>query len=217
MNKKILNNVDEILNQISTIIEKAPVVSFIAFQSNNPFKVLISTILSSRTKDETTLKAVEKLFSEISTPKELSNLSEDKIQELIYPVGFYKSKSSYLKETSKILVEKYNSKVPNSMKELLKLKGVGRKTANLVLTEAFDKDGMCVDTHVHRISNRFGLIDTDNPEESEFKLREVLPKKYWGDFNYHLVALGQTICRPISPKCDKCPIYEYCDRIGVDK
>ncbi|MFW6046270.1 MAG: endonuclease III domain-containing protein [Candidatus Woesearchaeota archaeon] len=216
MNKKIINNLDEILSKIDDIIENAPVVSFIAVQSNNPFKVLISTILSSRTKDATTLSAVEKLFSEIKTPSDLMKLDRKKIQDLIYPVGFYKNKSKFLKETSEILVKNYDSKVPETMDQLLELPGVGRKTANLVLTEAFNKEGMCVDTHVHRISNRFGLINTDSPKESEFKLREILPKKYWGIYNYHLVGLGQTICRPISPKCDECPIYEYCDRINVD-
>jgi len=147
----------------------------------------------------------------------MAKLSTEEIQKLIYPVGFYKRKAQEIKEISEMLIEKYNGKVPNSLDELLKIKGVGRKTANLVITEAFDQYGICVDTHVHRISNRLGWVKTKTPEQTEMALRKVLPKRYWKTINPILVTFGQNICKPVSPLCSSCPIVSYCPKIGVKK
>jgi endonuclease-3 len=194
-----------------------PVVTKVAKEKKSPYRVLISTILSLRTKDETTLVASKKLFEKADTPQRMLLLNKEDIEKLIYPVGFYHRKAEQILKISKILIEKYEGKVPDELDELLKLPGVGRKTANLVLNEGFGKLGICVDTHVHRISNRLGIVKTKNPTETEFALREILPKKYWIIFNTLLVTLGQNICTPISPKCSICPINKYCKRIGVEK
>ena len=195
---------------------KVPVVDLIEIQTNDPFKVLVATILSARTKDETTVKVCERLFSKVKDFRDFNNLKQSEIEELIYPVGFYKVKAGYLKELPKAL-EEFNFKVPSEIDELLKLPGVGRKTANLVRAVAFKKDGLCVDVHCHRIFNRFGYIKTKNPFETEMKLREKLPKKYWEKINSLLVAFGQNLCRPISPWCSRCPIIKYCNQVGVEK
>src|SRR3989344_3607052 len=195
---------------------KAPVVDLIEIQTQDPFKVLVATILSARTKDETTVKVCEKLFSKVKNFKDFDKFKQSEIEKLIYPVGFYKTKAKYLKKLPEALKE-FNSKVPSEINDLLKLPGVGRKTANLVRAVAFKKDGMCVDIHVHRISNRLGYVRTKTPFETEMKLREKLPKKYWENFNSMLVAFGQNLCRPISPHCSKCPIINYCNQVGVEK
>ena len=195
---------------------KVPVVDLIEIQTNDPFKVLVATILSARTKDETTVKVCERLFSKVKDFRDFNNLKQSEVEELIYPVGFYKTKAKHLKELPKAL-EEFNSKVPSEIDELLKLPGVGRKTANLVRSVAFKKDGLCVDVHCHRIFNRFGYIKTKNPFETEMKLREKLPKKYWEKINSLLVAFGQNLCRPISPWCSRCPIIKYCNQVGVEK
>ena len=192
-----------------------PVVTQIA-KDNDPFKVLVSTLLSLRTKDGTTKKASLNLFKQADTPKKLSLLSEEEIEKLIYPVGFYKTKAKNLKKISKILIDKYSSRVPDKLEELLALPNVGRKTANLVLSKGYNKAAICVDIHVHRISNRLGLVKTKNPKETEFELMRILPKKYWIEYNDLLVPFGQNICRPISPFCSKCPISGFCDRVGVE-
>jgi endonuclease-3 len=189
----------------------APVVAFMGRNGTDPFKILISTILSLRTKDQTTAQASDRLFKVADTSEKILKLSEEEIEKLIYPVGFYRNKAKIIKEISKILVEKFNSKVPDDLETLLSFKGVGRKTANLVLSEGFGKPAICVDVHVHRISNRIGLVKTKSPEETEFKLMEILPKKYWKDINFVLVAFGQTICIPVKPKCKECPIIKYCE------
>ena len=194
---------------------KQPIVTQIAERERDPFRILISTILSLRTKDEVTASASERLFSLAKTPEEMLGLSEDEIASTIYPVGFYRNKARTIKEICKILIEKYDGKVPDSLEELLKIRGIGRKTANLVITLGYNKPGICVDTHVHRISNRLGYVRTKTPEETEFALREKLPVEYWIEFNDLLVTLGQTICHPVSPRCSICPIKDYCDRIGV--
>ena len=189
-----------------------PVVTEIKLVTNrDAYKILISTMLSLRTKDSTTRDASMRLFEKAGSPKEMLKLSEEKIAKLIYPVGFYRVKAKNILEVSKIIIEDYNGKVPDEIDELLKLKGVGRKVANLVVTEAFDKDGICVDTHVHRISNRFGYVSTKKPEQTEFALREKLPKEYWRVYNDTLVIYGQNICKPINPMCDKCSVSKYCD------
>ena len=189
-----------------------PVVTEIKLTTNkDAYKILISTMLSLRTKDVATRDASMRLFEKAGNPKEMLKLSEEKIAKLIYPVGFYRVKAKNILEVSKIIIEDYDGKVPDEIDELLKLKGVGRKVANLVVTEAFDKDGICVDTHVHRISNRFGYVSTKKPEQTEFALRKKLPKEYWRVYNDTLVIYGQNLCKPINPLCDKCKVSKYCD------
>ncbi len=183
----------------------------------NPFKVLISCILSLRTQDGTTGEASRRLFALASTPEAMASLSEDDIRKAIYPVGFYKVKAGRIKALSEIIVRKYNGRVPDTIDELLKLKGVGRKTANLVVTLAYNRPGICVDTHVHRITNRWGYVRTKTPEETEFVLREKLPRQYWKEINGLLVAFGQGICKPLSPLCSNCCIRDFCDRTGVSR
>lgn len=183
----------------------------------DPFKILISCILSLRTQDRTTGGASERLFRLASTPEEMARLAVKEIERAIYPVGFYRIKATRIKELSKAIVEKYDSKVPDSIEELLKLKGVGRKTANLVVTLGYNKPGICVDTHVHRITNRLGLVKTKVPEETERELRKTVPQKFWIELNGLLVAFGQGICKPISPLCSLCSISKYCKKIGVKR
>ena len=183
----------------------------------DPFKVLISCIISLRTKDEVTEKSSEKLFSIASTPFQMINLTPEKISEIIYPAGFYKRKGKQIRDISAVLVDKYNGKVPNSIDELLKLKGVGRKTANLVLSAGFNIPAICVDTHVHRISNRIGLVSSTTPETTEFQLADILDEKYWLIINNLLVLHGKNICVPISPKCSKCVISSLCAKNNVEK
>ncbi|GJM16346.1 MAG: endonuclease III [Thermodesulfobacteriota bacterium] len=192
-----------------------PIVTLVAESSKDPFKVLISTVLSLRTKDETTAQASRRLFKLADNPSDMLKLSEKEIIKAIYPVGFYKTKAKNIRSICDDLITQYDGKVPDDIDELLKFKGVGRKTANLVVTLGYDKPGICVDTHVHRISNRFGYIKTKTPDETEFVLRDKLPKKYWIDYNNLLVSFGQHLCRPISPKCSICPVEKYCDRVGV--
>ncbi|MDY0017870.1 MAG: endonuclease III [Candidatus Delongbacteria bacterium] len=186
----------------------APIVTLISVQTKDPFKVLISTLLSLRTKDEVTAQASYRLFEKADTPEKMVRLCEEEIQKLIFPVGFYKTKAKTIIETSRILIDKYRSKVPDSLDELLNFKGVGRKTANLVLALGYGQDTICVDTHVHRISNRWGAVSTKTPEETEFALMEKIPRKYWSEINDLLVAFGQTVCRPIGPKCGGCKVKD---------
>jgi len=194
-----------------------PIVTLMSQTGSDPFKILVATVLSLRTKDEVTAKAAERLFQVADTPEKLLKLEEDEIASLIYPVGFYRRKAKNLKEIAKILIEKYGGKVPDDLEELLKLPGVGRKTANLVITLGYGKPGICVDTHVHRIMNRLGYVKTKTPEETEFALREKLPKEFWIEINDLLVSLGQHICHPTSPKCSQCPVEPYCPKIGVKR
>jgi endonuclease-3 len=194
---------------------KVPVVTLAAEVSGDPFEVLVACILSLRTQDSTTAGAVRRLFARARTPEQLLALDDRELERLIYPVGFYKTKTKSLKELSRILVEKWSSKVPDEIDLLLELPGVGRKTANLVVTEAFGKPGICVDTHVHRITNRWGYVRTKTPEETETALRERLPARWWREINKLLVAFGQAICRPTSPRCSECPVASDCPRIGV--
>jgi endonuclease-3 len=184
---------------------------------HDPWAVLVSTILSLRTKDEVTMIASKRLLEKASNPFELSKLRQKEIEKLIYPVGFYHNKAASLKKIAHILLMVYKGKVPSTMEELLELPGVGRKTANLVLTEAFDLEGLCVDIHVHRISNRCGWLKSKNPEETEMILRDILPVKYWKRINYLLVLYGQKLCRPVSPFCSCCVIAKHCPRNGVDR
>jgi endonuclease-3 len=186
-------------------------------QREDPFKVLIACIISQRTKDETTDKIVDNLFRIIKNPYDLQKFELEELEKLIYPSGFYRVKAKRLKELSKVLIEKYGGLVPDSIDELLKLPQVGRKTANIVITKGYKKPGIAVDTHVHRIANRIGIVKTKKPEETEFKLREIVPKKYWIELNDYLVKFGKNICTPISPKCSICPIEMYCQKVNVKK
>jgi len=182
-----------------------------------PFKVLVSCILSLRTKDEVTMAASIRLFALATTPAELAALDEEVIEKAIYPAGFYRKKAKTLKALAVELIDSYGGNVPDTIEGLLRLGGVGRKTANLVVTLGYGKPGICVDTHVHRITNRWGLVSTKTPDKTEFALREVLPEKYWIGINDLLVTYGQNICRPISPFCSKCRIFGFCDKKGLEK
>ena len=192
-----------------------PVVTRMAEEERSPFAILIATILSSRTKDETTAAAVERLFRLASSPGAMSRLTEEEVAKAIYPVGFYRTKARNVVQTCKKIEEVFSSAVPDNLEDLMTLPGVGRKTANLVLALGFGGPGLCVDTHVHRISNRLGYVKTKTPGETERKLREKLPRRYWSIYNTVMVAHGQNICRPVSPFCSKCPVSRYCDRVGV--
>ncbi len=195
---------------------KVPAVGVIAGGAGDrPFETLISTILSLRTKDAVTEAASRRLLARAPTPEILVSLSIAEIEKLIFPVGFYHTKAKHLIETCRSLLDKYDGRVPRSMDELLKLPGVGRKTANLVLTVGFGAYGICVDTHVHRISNLWGFVCTKTPEETEFALRRKLPRRHWKTYNDILVTFGQNLCVSVSPWCSKCPITRYCPRTGL--
>jgi len=200
-------------NHVSTY--RIPSVDMIERQTKDPFRILVSTILSARTQDKATREASHRLFKRISTPEELEILSVREIEILIRPVGFYRQKARYLKQLPEALREAGG--IPQCIDGLVKLPGVGRKTANLVVSVAFKKPGICVDTHVHRIMNRLGYVKTKTPFETEMALRGKLPRRYWIGINSMLVAFGQNLCRPISPKCRICPVYEHCNRVGVSK
>lgn len=194
---------------------ETPIVTLVAASSQSPFKVLISCILSLRTQDTTTAQASRRLFALADTPQKMVGLTTKKIEKAIFPVGFYRTKAKTIREICRTLLDQYSGKVPDDIDELLKLKGVGRKTANLVVTLGYRKPGICVDTHVHRISNRWGYIQAKNPKETEFALRSKLPKPYWIEYNDLLVSFGQHLCRPISPLCSQCPVARYCNKVGV--
>lgn len=195
---------------------KEPAVTTVA-KSRSPFKVLISCLLSLRTKDNVTSAASKRLFKLADTPGGMLKLKTLDIQKTVYPVGFYKTKSKRIKEICMLLIEEYGRKVPDDIDTLLKLPGVGRKTANLVVTLGYGKPGICVDTHVHRITNRWGYVKTKTPFETEFALRKKLPRRYWLSINDLLVTYGQNICNPVSPKCSICKLYWFCKRVGVKK
>jgi len=193
----------------------APVVTFIANLTSDPFRVLISCLLSLRTKDETTGPAARRLFELADNPHAMATLNVREIERAIYPVGFYRTKAKTIRAICRTLLERYGGGVPDELDELLTLKGVGRKTANLVLTQGFHKPGICVDTHVHRISNRWGYVRTKDPHATEMALRRKLPPQYWIEYNDLLVAFGQTICQPVSPWCSRCPVEFFCPKRGV--
>ena len=210
------------IDKISTILKRetrkyqVPVVTEVSW-SRSPFRVLISCLLSLRTKDAATRGASERLFKLADSPANMAKLEVSQIEKTIYPVGFYKTKARRIKEICATLLNHYNGKVPDEIDELLKLKGVGRKTANLVVTMGYGKPGICVDTHVHRIANRLGYVKTKTPEQTEMALREKLPAKYWLTFNDLLVTYGQNLCVPISPWCSKCKIANFCKKVGVTR
>ena len=194
-----------------------PIITFIANRGATPFEVLVSTLLSLRTKDEVTSVAADRLLSAARTPQTLIKLTPQEIERLIYPVGFYPTKAKRLLSISRILLDRYGGNVPDTLEELTALPGVGRKTANLVLVEGFKKPAICVDTHVHRISNRIGYVATKHPDQTEMALRKKLPKRHWVRYNELLVAFGQVLCRPVSPFCSRCPVADMCPQIGVQR
>lgn len=195
--------------------EDLPSVSQIARRKRDPFKILVSTVLSLRTKDEVTMEASKRLFTVASSPEELAGTPVRIIERTIYPVGFYKTKARSIKNIAKRLIREYDSVVPDTIEELLTFKGVGRKTANLVVTLGYGKKGICVDTHVHRVSNRLGLVETTNPEQTEYALMDLLPDKHWIGYNELLVSFGQKVCKPVSPLCSTCPLGPDCPQVGV--
>lgn len=194
---------------------RLPSLSRIAEKRRDPFLILTGCILSLRTKDETTIPAAERLFALADTPDQLAILPLDKIERAIYPVGFYRTKARVLRSLAAHLLVHHGGETPGTLEDLLAIKGVGRKTANLVLTLGFGKPGICVDTHVHRISNRWGIVRTKTPDHTEMALREKLPKRYWIEYNDLLVTFGQTLCHPTSPHCSRCPVGAWCPRLGV--
>lgn len=205
--------IDEIVKGLEDA--KQPQSDFVKLMDSfkNPYLVLIACILSLRTNDKTTYPATLRMLKLADTPEKMMKVKVEDLEKAIYPVGFYKNKAGQIIELSKIIVEKYNGKVPDSIDEMCKFRGVGRKTANLVMSLGFNEPAICVDVHVHRIFNRLGYIKTKNPEETEFALREKLPKKYWIPINTLLVTHGQNVCKPIKPQCDICPISKYCAKI----
>ena len=212
-NQETDTDIDKIVERLKQA--KQPRSEFVNLMEsfNNPYLVLIACILSLRTNDKTTYPATLRMLELGRTPEDFAKCDVKKLEKAIYPVGFYANKAKQIVELSKELVEKYNSKVPESIEEMTKFNGVGRKTANLVMSQGFRKPAICVDVHVHRIFNRLGYIKTKNPEETEFALREKLPEKYWIDINTLLVTHGQNVCKPINPKCDICPIKDLCKKI----
>ena len=199
----------------------APIIELIEAQTHDPFCVLVGTILSARTKDACTAGAVRRLFATGRNParfapEDLERLSTEEIEKFIFPVGFYHDKAKHLKALPKVLKEKFGGVLPNTVEELCELPGVGRKTANLTVAVGFDLPAVCVDVHVHRISNRLRLVKTKTPLETEMALRKLLPVKYWKTWNSHLVSFGQTRCGPVRPKCEGCPIARYCSERGRD-
>ncbi len=195
----------------------APVVTLMAMETRDPFRVLIACLLSLRTKDETTGPASRRLFALADTPSTMLGLSARQIEKAIYPVGFYRTKARTIRDLCRRLMDECGGRVPDDLDTLLVFKGVGRKTANLVVTQGFAKPGICVDTHVHRISNRWAYVRTKTPHDTEMALRRTLPPEYWLDYNDLLVAFGQTICKPISPLCSRCPVAVHCPKRGVTR
>jgi endonuclease III len=209
-------NIAEVVKELKKAVKgfRTPSVTVIA-KKNDPFAVLISCIISLRTRDEVTEPASARLFALAKSPAELLKLTDSKIEKAIYPAAFFRNKTKSMKEMCEVLVGDYSGKVPDKLEELLKLKGVGRKTANLTLTLGHNKPGICVDIHVHRICNRLGYVKTKSPDETERVLREILPKRFWKGFNDLLVSFGQNLCKPVSPFCTSCSIENCCPKIGV--
>ncbi|MGB8647766.1 MAG: endonuclease III [Anaerolineae bacterium] len=194
-----------------------PIVSDMARHGAAPFEILIASLLSARTLDTVTAVVAPRLFALARTPEQMIRLHTTEIEKAIHGVAFSETKSKQILRIAHILLDEYNGQVPDDLERLDALPGVGRKIANLVITDAFNKPGICVDTHVHRITNRWGYMHTKTPDETELALREKLPPRYWLEINALLVALGQNICRPTTPNCSHCPVYEFCERVGVSK
>jgi endonuclease III len=207
-----------VLRRVARAVEawREPIVTRIS-RERSPYKVLISCVLSLRTQDATTEKASERLFALASTPQAMVTLRESVIERAIYPVGFYRTKARNIREISRQILERFGGGVPDSIDELLTLPGVGRKTANLVVTYGYAKPGICVDTHVHRITNRWGYVATKAPDDTEMALRRTLPRRHWIPLNDLLVTYGQNLCKPVSPHCSACTIERWCARVGVGR
>lgn len=210
-------NIDDVILKVKNAIKKFenPTIEKLNKKLNSPYWVLISCLLSLRTKDETTEKVVKNLNKIAKTPQQILKLHFNKLKSIIYKTGFYNNKAHTIKKVTKKILNEYNGNVPDNLDDLLSLPGVGRKTANLVLTVAYNKMGICVDTHVHKIFNRWGYVKTKNPDETEMELRRKLPKKYWKKINNYLVLFGKNICLPVSPLCSKCVVNKECPKIGV--
>jgi endonuclease-3 len=220
-NKKLIENMDEFLNRLKKVYktyELKPLAAEYRRDGRSVYELLIATILSLRTKDPTTYPAAARLFDVANTPEEMVKTDVEVIKKLIYPVGFYKTKAQTIIDISQTLIDKYGGKVPKDRDKLLAMNGVGIKTANLVMAEGFGVPMICVDTHVHRISNRLDLVRTETAEETESKIHKVVPKEFWIDYADQIVAYGQNICSPVSPHCDsKCVIKDFCPQRGVKK
>ncbi len=207
-------NIAKVIQALRRAVKRWPE-PVVGHYKQDPYATLISCLLSLRTKDETTKGASERLFRLADTPQSMVRLAAPVIERAIFPVGFYKTKAKTVLSISQALLDRFNGKVPDDLEALLTLKGVGRKTANLVITLAFQQDGICVDTHVHRISNRWGYVKTKTPEETEMALRKKLPRRYWQTYNDLLVSFGQHLCHPTSPWCSRCPLASACAKRGV--
>ncbi len=212
---------DSLFHRFRLALEKQgtilPSVSLVAQEHDDPFRILIATVISLRTKDAVTLKASRSLFSRAKTPSGILDLTEEEIRKLIYPSGFYKTKAKTIRSISRMILEEFGGVVPDTREELMRLPGVGVKTANLTLNLGFGIDAICVDCHVHRIANRLGWIATGTPEESEQALMKVMPRRFWIPLNELLVRYGQVICTPVSPFCSRCPEETVCPKVGVTK
>ena len=202
--------IDKIVNSLKNANQKRS--DFVKLMENfkDPYLVLIGCVLSLRTNDKTTYPATLRMLELAKTPNRMKNVSVEDLKNAIYPVGFYENKAKQIIEFSRIIDEEFNGIVPNTIEDLIKFKGVGRKTANLVLAKGYGIPAICVDVHVHRIFNRLGYVKTKTPEETEFALREKLPQKYWLDINTLIVTHGQNVCKPLKPDCENCPISEFC-------
>lgn len=214
-----MKSVDLIFKTLDKIVPtlQVPLIELVEARTKDPFKVLIATLLTARTKDELTVKLLPNIFKYAGTPNQLKTIDITKLEKLLYPIGFYKTKAKYLKKLPYVLDEKFGGVIPQTVEALIELPGVGRKTANLVVSVAFHKPAICVDVHVHRISNRLGLIKSKNPLDTEMQFRKKLDVKYWNKINNYFVAYGQSICTPVSPFCSACKIKKYCKRVGVKK
>jgi endonuclease III len=215
MNRNDIPAVNRILKR-EYARHQAPIIELIQAQTHDPFRILVATILSARTQDPVTAQAARRLFAVAPDLNALRQLPTPRIAELIYPVGFYRVKAEHLHQLPDALDAEFHGRIPETVEELCRLPGVGRKTANLVVSVAFDRPAICVDVHVHRISNRLGLLRTPTPLDTEMTLRRILPVRYWKTWNRYLVSFGQTVCRPTRPKCATCPLFDACDRVGVD-
>lgn len=213
------NNIEKVMEILEKYFNYEERTTLNRMRKNNEeaFKILISCLLSLRTQDKNTEIASKRLFEVAETPEKIINLQIKKLEKLIYSSGHYKKKARVLKQVSKEIIKRFNGKVPSTKQELLSIKGIGPKTANIVLNFAFNQPVLPIDTHCHRIPNRLGWVKTKTPEKTEIELEKILPKKYWMDFNGIFVLFGKTICQPISPWCSKCPIEKYCKKIGVQK
>ena len=219
VNKQNKRRAERLIAAIAKLQDKGPLpsVSKIAREKRDPFRILISTVISLRTKDEVTDAASVRLFGRADTPAGISGLRLDTIRKAIFPAGFYKTKAKTIRDIARRLVAEYGGRVPDSVDELLTFKGVGRKTATLVVSLGYGIPAICVDTHVHRISNRLGLVETSNPTETEFELMDFIPRRFWIGYNELLVGFGHNVCKPVSPHCSTCPVKRSCPRFGVGR